>query len=47
MNNRAIFVIVVVERRASFYRKFDVQGVPASEISKNRPSRTWIGMNEM
>ncbi len=33
----AIFVIVVVERWASFYRIFDRQNVLASEISKNRP----------
>ncbi len=44
---RAIFVIVVVERRASFYRIFDLQSVPASEISKTRPIWTWISMNEM
>ncbi len=34
INGRAIFVIVVVERGASFYRIFDWQNVPASDISK-------------
>ncbi len=47
INGRAIFVIVVVERWALFYRIFDRQKVPASDISTNRPIRTWISMNEM
>ncbi len=47
INDRAIFVIVVVERRASLYRIFDLQSVPASEISKPRPIWTWISINEM
>ncbi len=47
INGRAIFVIVVVELWASFYRIFDRQNVPASDISKNRPIKTWISMNEM
>ncbi len=34
INGRAIFMIVVVERWASFYRIFDRQSVPASDISK-------------
>ncbi len=34
INGRAIFVIVVVERWASFYRIYDRQNVPASGISK-------------
>ncbi len=44
---RTIFVIVVVERWASFYRIYDRQNVPASDISKNRPIWTWISMIEM
>ncbi len=32
-NGRAIFVIMVVERWASFYRIFHRQNVPASDIS--------------
>ncbi len=47
INGRAIFVIVVVERWVSFYRIFDRENVPASDISKNRPIWTWISMNEM
>ncbi len=47
INGRAIFVIVLVERRAAFYRILDRQNVPASDISKNRPIRTWISINEM
>ncbi len=47
INGRAIFVIVVVERWAPFYRIFDRQNVPASDISKNRPIWTWISVNEM
>ncbi len=47
INGRAIFVIVVVERWASFYRIFDRQNVPASDISTNRPIWTWISVNEM
>ncbi len=47
INGRAIFVIVVVERWAPFYRIFDRRNVPASEISKNRPIWTWISVNEM
>ncbi len=47
INGRAISVIVVVERWASFYRIFDRQNVPASDISENRPIWTWISMNEM
>ncbi len=34
INVRAIFVIVVVERWAPFYRIFDRQNVPASDFSK-------------
>ncbi len=37
VNGRAIFEIVVVERRASFYRIHDRKNVRASNISKNRP----------
>ncbi len=37
INATAIFVIVVVERWASFYRIFDRQNVQASDISKNKP----------
>ncbi len=33
INGRAIFVIAVVERWASFYRIDDRQNVPASDIS--------------
>ncbi len=33
INGRAIFVIVAVERLASFYRIFDQENVPASDIS--------------
>ncbi len=47
INGRAIFVIVVVELWASFYRIFDRQNVPDSDISKNRPIWIWISMNEM
>ncbi len=47
INGRAIFVIVVVERWASFYRFYDRHSVPASDISKNRPIWTWITMIEM
>ncbi len=47
INGRAIFVIVVVERWASFYRIFVRQKVPASDISKKRPIWTWISVNEM
>ncbi len=47
INGKAIFVIVVLERGASFYRIFDQQNVPASDISKNRPIWTCIFMNEM
>ncbi len=47
INGTAIFVIVLVERWASFYRIFDRQNVPASTISDNRPIWTWISMNEM
>ncbi len=36
INGRAIFVIVVVERWALFYRIFGRQNVPASDISNNR-----------
>ncbi len=32
INGRAIFVIVVVERWASFYCIYDRQNVPASDI---------------
>ncbi len=32
VNGRAIFVIVVVERWASFHRIYDRQNVPASDI---------------
>ncbi len=44
INGRAIFVIVVVERWAPFYRMFDRQNVLASDISQNRPIWTWISM---
>ncbi len=47
INGRVIFVFVVVERWAPFYRIFHQQNVPASDISKNRPTWTWISMNEM
>ncbi len=47
INGSAIFAFVVVERCDSFYRIFDRQNVPASDISKNRPTWTWIPMNEM
>ncbi len=47
INGRASFVIVVVERWASFYRIFDGQNVPASDISKTRPIWTRISINEM
>ncbi len=33
INGRAIFAIVVVERWAPFYRIYDRQNVPASDIS--------------
>ncbi len=33
INGRAIFVMVVVEHWASFYRIYDRQNVPASDIS--------------
>ncbi len=47
VDGRAIFVIVVVERWASFYRIYDRQNVPASDICKNMPIWTWIFMKEM
>ncbi len=47
IDGRAIFVIVLVERWASFYRVFDGQNIPASDISKNMPIWTRIFMNEM
>ncbi len=47
INGRAIFVIVVVERWAPFYRIFDRQNVAASDISKSRPIWTAISLNEM
>ncbi len=47
INGGAIFVIMVVERWASFYRIFDRQNVLASDISNNRPIWTWISGNEM
>ncbi len=47
INGRAIFVIVVVERWAPFYRIFDRHNVPASDISKTRPIWTLISLNEM
>ncbi len=47
VNGRAIFVIVLVERWASFYRIFDLQNVPASDISENRRIWTWISINEI
>ncbi len=47
INGRAIFVIVVVERWASFYGIFERQNVPASDISRHLPIWTWISMNEM
>ncbi len=47
INGRAIFVIVMVEPGASFFRIFDRQNVPASDISKNRPIWTWISMKEI
>ncbi len=37
ISGRAIFVIVVVECWVSFYRMYDRQNVPASDISQNRP----------
>ncbi len=33
IDGRTIFMIVVVERLASFYRIYDRQNVPASDIS--------------
>ncbi len=33
IDGRTIFMIVVVERWASFYRIYDRQNVPASDIS--------------
>ncbi len=45
IDGRAIFVIVVIEHWASFYRIFDQENVPASDISKNRPIWTWISIN--
>ncbi len=47
INGRAIFVIVLVGRWASFYRIFDRQNVPASDISTNRPIWAWISVKEM
>ncbi len=47
INRRAVFVIVAIERWASFYRIYDRQNVPASDISRNRPIWTWISMIEM
>ncbi len=47
LNDRAIFVIVVFERGATFNRIFDRQNVPDSDISKNKPIWTRISMNEM
>ncbi len=47
INVSAIFVILVVERWDSFYRFFDRQNVPGSDISKNRPIWTWISIDEM
>ncbi len=47
INGRAIFVIVVVERWASFYRILDRWYIPASDIFKNMPIWTLISMNEM
>ncbi len=47
INGRAIFLIVLVDHWAQFYRIFDRQKVPGSDISKNRPIWTWISMNEM
>ncbi len=46
INGRANFVIVVIERWTSFYGNYDRQNVLASNISKNRPIRTWISTIE-
>ncbi len=46
IDGRAIFVIVVVERWASFYRNYDRQNVPASNTSEKTPIWTWISVHE-
>ncbi len=47
MNGIAIFVIVIDERSAPFYRIFDRHNFPVSEITNKRPTWTWISMTEM
>ncbi len=46
INRTAIFLIVVVERWASFYHNYDRQNVLASNISSNRPFWAWISIIE-
>ncbi len=46
ISGRTVIVIVVIDRWTPFYRIYDRQNVLASNISKNRPIRTWISMIE-
>ncbi len=46
VNGGATFVVLVIERWASFYRIYDRQNVLASDITYNCPIWTWISMIE-